>query len=455
MQITSSYSVKIKDYSKVFTKTVDLYRGAVDFYIEVIMREWAAFSAITQQTRAVNLAEEFSVVTAGRRSVRYDFGKDFYKFPSYLRRSAIAEAYGKVKSCKSNLANWETADWESRGKAPSAPKAGYAFPCLYRDNMYRTTDEPYTARIKVFIRNTWDWLTVRLKKSDVDYIMRHCFPVTDDGQAGALRSRRICPPTLRRRGKEWFLDFPVEEKIALTDTQVMEQTIIAVDLGINSACTLSVMRSDGTVVGREFLSLPAEKDSLEHAINRIKKAQQHGNHKVPRLWAKANGINNRIAVLTAQFIADKAVLYKADVIVFEHLDRKGKLRGSKKQRLHLWRSRYVQAMTANKAHRLGIRVSHICAWGTSKLAYDGSGTVLRGKDAGLRSYSVCKFASGKIYNCDLSASYNIGARYFVREITKSLPETARLQLPAKVPGACKRSTCTLSTLISLNAVLAA
>ena len=455
MQITSSYSVKIKDNGKVFTKTVNLYRSAVDFYIEMIMREWAAFSAITQQTRAVNLAEECSVVTARRKSVKYDFGKDFYKFPSYLRRSAIAEAFGKVSSYRSNLVNWENADKTSRGKAPSAPKAGHVFPCLYRDNMYQTTGDPYTARIKVFIRNTWDWLTIPLRKSDVDYITRHCFPISEDKGIGSLRSRRICPPTLRKRGKEWFLDFPVEEKVVLTDAKVRNQTIIAVDLGINSACTLSVMRSDGTIVGREFLSLPAEKDSLEHAINRIKKAQQHGNRKVPRLWAKANGMNERIAVLTAQFIADKAVLYDADVIVFEHLDRKGKLRGSKKQRLHLWRSQYVQEMVTNKAHRLGMRISHICAWGTSKLAYDGSGTVQRGRDAGLNSYSVCKFSNGKIYNCDLSASYNIGARYFVREITKSLPETVRLQLSAKVPGACKRSTCTLSTLISLNAVLAA
>ena len=96
---------------------------------------------------------------------------------------------------------------------------------------------------------------------------------------------------------------------------------------------------------------------------------------------------------------------------------------------------------------------HICAWGTSKLAFDGSGFVLRGKDANLNSYSVCKFPNGKTYNCDLSASYNIGSRYFVRKIIKSVPARVRLALEAKVPQAAKRSTCTLSTLISLNAEL--
>jgi len=36
---------------------------------------------------------------------------------------------------------------------------------------------------------------------------------------------------------------------------------------------------------------------------------------------------------------------------------------------------------------------------------------------------------------------------------KSLPVRERLALEAKVPQAAKRSTCTLSTLISLNAEL--
>ena len=121
----------------------------------------------------------------------------------------------------------------------------------------------------------------------------------------------------------------------------------------------------------------------------------------------------------------------------------------------MWRSSYVQNMVADKAHRMGMRISRVCAWGTSRYAFDGSGKVLRGKDAGYPSYSICKFKSGKVYNCDLNASYNIGARYFVREILKSLPARERLALEAKVPQAARRSTCTLSALINLNAELMA
>lgn len=436
MKIFATYSVKIKHYNKIFNETVSVYRSAVDFLIELCLNEWNAIEPISSPLFRMRCVE---LLCHGSKHnlPKYNFDKKFYKFPSYLRRGAIMEAIGKVSSYMSNLANWNI---DPKGKAPAKPKAGSVYPCLYKDNMY-VQKGTYEAQIKVFIRNTWDWLAVAFRKSDADYIIRRC------------AERKQCAPTLMKRGHQWFLDFPFEESVNLNNTDIKEQIAVAVDLGINSPATVSVMRSDGTIIDRRFLKLPIEQDSLNHAVNRIKKAQQNGNYKTPRLWAKAKGINKDIAVKTAQFIIDTAVLYSADVIVFEHLEHCGKKRGSKKQRLHLWKSQTVQRIVTDKAHSFSMRVSRICAWGTSKLAFDGSGFVLRGKDAGLKSYSVCKFHNGKIYNCDLSASYNIGSRYFVRKIIKSVPARVRLALEAKVPQAAKRSACTLSTLISLNAEL--
>ena len=439
MQIYTSYSVKIKHYNRIFKDTVSVYRHAVDYLINVCLKEWDAISAVSGNLLQQQYVERCIHSTKNNPEPTYNFDAKFCKMPSYLRRSAINEAIGKVSSYKSNLGNWIK---DPVGKAPSCPKAGYIFPSMYRTIMYNQTGD-YTAQLKVYIRNTWDWITVSLRKSDMDYIHRHC------------RNRRQCAPTLQKRGKEWFLDFPFEEKVKLADTSVYERIIVAVDLGINTPATVSVMRPDGTILGRHFCKLPKETDHLTHSINRIKKAQQHGNRKTPVLWAKANGINHDIAVKTANFIMDVAVLYSADVIVFEHLDKKGRARGSKKQRLKLWRSQEVQSIVTNKAHRLGMRISRICAWNTSRLAYDGSGRVLRGKDGGFSTYGLCKFQNGKTYNCDLSASYNIGARYYIREILKSLPATERLAMEAKVPACAKRSTCTLSTLISMHAALAA
>lgn len=442
MKITSTYSVKIKDYNRILEPTVRLYRSAVDFFIHVIRMEWSSFRDCHTSKSAVSLTERFCVRTARNLYPKYDFTGEFYKFPSYLRRAAIAEAYGKVCSYKSNLKNWQAADPRTRGAKPSAPVAGFVYPAMYRDNCYVRVDD-YTARIKVFIRNTWDWLTIHLRKSDVDYISRHCF------------GRKECVPTLQKRGRQWYLDFTFTAERDLSSTDIFHQTIVAVDLGINSACACSVMRSDGTIIGRRFLRLPKEYDSLERRISRIKYAQRHGSHRTPVLWKLADGVNDDIAVKTAQFIIDTTVLYHADVIVMEHLDLNGRKRGSKKQRLHLWKVRRVQSIVTNRAHFLGMRVSHICAWGTSRLAFDGSGMALRGRESEKTNsnYSLCEFPTGKVYNCDLNASYNIGARYFVREIVKSLPVTEGQRVTAKVPGCAKRSTCTLSTLISLNGEL--
>lgn len=436
MKIFTTYSVKIKHYNHIFKDTVSTYRKAVDFFIDVCLDKWECMFPISGNVLKQQYVEHLCHKTGDNPNPQYtDFDIQFYKFPSYLRRSAIHEAIGKVSSYKANLANWET---DPVGRKPSEPKAGYVFPSMYRTGMYNQTDD-YTAQLKVYIRNTWDWITVDLRRSDMDYIYRHC------------NARKQCAPTLQKRGKEWFLDFPFEEKVKLTDIPVHEQTIVAVDLGINTAATISVMRSDGTILGRHFCKLPKETDHLTHSINRIKKAQQNRNHKAPRLWARAKGINHDIAVKTAAFIMDVAVLYNADVLVFEHLDKVGKVRGSKKQKLKLWRSQEVQSIVTIKAHRLGMRISHVCAWNTSRLAYDGSGPVTRGKEGGFSTYELCMFQNGKIYNCDLSASYNIGARYFIRELLKSLPERERLHIEAKVPQCCKRSTCTFSTLVNLNA----
>ena len=111
----------------------------------------------------------------------------------------------------------------------------------------------------------------------------------------------------------------------------------------------------------------------------------------------------------------------------------------------------IQDMVEHKAHRNLIRISRVCAWGTSRLAFDGSGEILRGRVnltndelAALIAMETkdrkkakgrpethcgqerCTFLNGKEYNCDLSASYNIGARYFLREwckVTPGLEET--------------------------------
>jgi IS605 OrfB family transposase len=410
----------------------------VDFFIDIRQKEGKGFKEIIGQKAQVRMMEKLTHRTQKNPEPRYDFDARFYKFPSYYRRAAMAEALGKVAAYEKNLENWKAI---SKGKKPGKPSAGQVYPTLYHEKSYLRPEE-LSARIKVWVRNTWDWIAVPLRKTDVDYIRRHC------------ASRKECVPTLKRCHKYWVLSFPFRESARINSVPVESQTIVSVDLGINSASVCSVMRADGTVLGRRFLNLHKEEDCLLHAMNKIRKAQQNGARRTPKLWAKVKGINKSISLQTAQFIMEAARQYAADVIVFEHLELKGRARGRKKQRIHFWRAKSVQRIVENAAHRAGIRVSSVNAKRTSVLAFDGSGTVSRGANAGFTNSTLCRFQNGKIYNCDLNASYNIGARYFIREILKSCPEKERWLIEANVPQCSRRSTCTLSTLISLNAELA-
>ena len=108
-----------------------------------------------------------------------------------------------------------------------------------------------------------------------------------------------------------------------------------------------------------------------------------------------------------------------------------------------------QQIVEHQAHRCGTRIRRVCSWNTSKLAFDGTGDVTRDTD----NYSMCTFQTGKRYSCDLSASYNIGARYFLREYEKSISATRWRCIAAKVPSCAKRITRTLDTLIRVNAEL--
>lgn len=213
------------------------------------------------------------------------------------------------------------------------------------------------------------------------------------------------------------------------------------------------MNMDGAILAREFINFASDKDRLYHTLNKIKKVQQkYGSNNTQKLWRYAKLHNEELARKIASAITDTAIKYNCDVIVFEHLDIKGKKRGSKRQKLQMWKKNTIQKVVEHKAHRNGIRISRICAWNTSKLAYDGSGVVLRGREANLGTYELCKFSNGKIYNCDLSASYNIGARYFIRELQKSISAKKWSDIVAKVPECQKRTQCTYSTLLEINEV---
>ena len=428
MKVISSYAVEIKNFNRIFQDTVRIYRSALSFLIDIYHVEWDYLSAITKQKERFNIAEHL-VHSTKRNKAKYNFDDQFYKMPSYLRRDVINAALGAVSSYQSNLKNWEAAG--KKGNPPVLQNTRYEMPVFFRDNMYLETESDSTCKLKVLHNNDWIWITVNLKKTDVAYLKKywsHC---------------KSSAPRLEKHHKKWFLRFAYEESVELSSTPVENQTICAVDLGINHDAVCSIMESDGTVLARRFINFPSEKDHLYHVLNRIKKFQrQHGSKNSGSFWAYAKRLNEELSKKIAAAIISFAAECSTDVIVFEYLDMKGKKSGSKKQKLHMWRKNDIQDLVEHKAHRIGVRISRVCAKYTSRLSFDGSGEVVRNPD----NHSLCTFQNGKQYNCDLSASYNIGARYFIRELLKPVSVKRQSLLWTKVPEAERRTTCTLDTL---------
>ena len=200
-------------------------------------------------------------------------------------------------------------------------------------------------------------------------------------------------------------------------------------------------------LGRKFIDFPSEKDRMYRVLGRIRRFQrEHESVQTKSRWAYAKRLNIELGRKIAGAVTKYAKEKHADVIVFEHLETKGKISGRKKQKLYLWKKRDIQKRCEHQAHRNGMRISRICAWNTSRLAYDGTGTVVRDP----KNHSLCVFQTGKRYNCDLSASYNIGARYFIRELLKPLPVTERSLLEAKVPAVKRRTSCVYADLRKLS-----
>ena len=433
MQTVSSYGVEIRKQNIPIRQTLEIYRQAVSYLTEIYEQVWTELKMIPEAKKRFNAAEHL-IHTTKKNHARFDFDIHFPKMLSYLRRAAIQHVLGSVSSYETRLEQWE-ATGEPSGK-PHLTCENHAMPVFYRDVMYREgTEGKDEAYLKLYDGHDWRWFRVCLSHTDMEYLRRNWY------------GKKASAPTLEKRHHKYFLRFSYTEEMTLTQTPVKDQIICSVDLGINTDAVCTIMRADGTVLGRKFIDFPSEKDRMYRTLGRIRRFQKkHGSAQTGGRWAYTRRLNIELSRKIARAVTKYAWENHVDVIIFEYLEMNGRISGSKKQKLHLWRKRDIQKRCEHQAHRKGMRISRICAWNSSRLAYDGSGTVLRDG----KNHSLCTFQTGKRFNCDLSASYNIGARYFIRELLKPLPVTERSLLEAKVSAVKRRTSCVYADLRELS-----
>ena len=432
MKIISSYRMKLTGDLKALEDAIRVYREALRFTIPIVDAHWDDLKSFEYMKQRMTCIEKLIHSTNKNRAL-YNFDEEFSKFPSYLRRAVLNDAIGIVSSYRSNLANWEM---EPKGEVPKLSSNHYAYPAYYKNNLFRNFDPAcQTIELKVFKNGDWMYEIYQLKTSDCTYYQTH------------LTGKKQNVPIIQKKGRRFYATFSYEENVSLIPEEFIRK-ICAVDLGLGIDATCSIMDQDGTVYARTFISFSEEHDRLHTQLGRIKRNQKRGSRHNKTLWRKASGISKDIADKTVKAILDFGIEYGVDAFVLEYLDFKGK---KAVKRAHFWRYKRIYKVLAQRAHQYGLRIARVNARCTSRLAFDGSGWSKRGREITPDTpYALMEFPNGKIYNADLNASYNIGARYFIRNILKTVTATQRLALEAKVPQVAKRSTCTLSHLISLR-----
>ena len=432
MRLTSSYGIKLTGDFKALEASITIYRQALSVLIAIVNDGWTELGQCDYTKQKLNLIEKWVHSTKANQA-QFNFDQKFPKLPSYLRRSAISKALGVVSSYRSNLANWEA---NPIGQAPKLQLVHYTYPAYYKRNLFKNFDPiQQTIELKVFKNGDWVYEQYGLKQSDCTYYQRY------------LAGKKQNVPIIQKKGRRFYATFSYEENVLLIPEESIRK-ICAVDLGLGTDATCSIMDQDGTVYARKFISFSEEHDHLHTQLGRIKRNQKRGSRYNKTLWRKVAGISQDIADKTVKAILDFGNAHGVDVFVLEHLDFKGK---NIVKRAHFWRYKRIYKVLSHKAHQYGLRVARVNARYTSRLAFDGSGWSKRGREITPETpYALMQFVSGKIYNADLNASYNIGARYFIRHLLKTVTATQRLALEAKVPQVAKRSTCTLSHLINLR-----
>lgn len=420
----------------LFAETVRVYRRLCRHLVGIVFTHWADLGGLSNQ-QVVPAIERLMHQTAQNPDVKYlGIDRVFHKFPSYYRRAAIAFAVGQVSSFVTRYQEWQSGTRSRRDVKPPTlnPNAG-CYPVLYRGQCYKLHGVDQM-EIKVFTGTDWIWTIVQIS----GLRERH-----------EVGSNKLLSPSLIFNQQACHLSVPFECHPAKRQP---DQNVVAVDLGINTTATVSVVTFNGTVIHREFIHPGRDIDRRDKRLKsvsmRASKTMGKGGklHKgfCSNTYRKCRHINQQIAHIVSKRIAVIANQFNAEAIVFENLKgwkaKGGRKRSNLRQRFHGWLKAMLRDYTEMKWQEVGGKTIDIVAAYTSKLAYDGSGIVQRDS----KNYALAKFSSGKRYNCDLNGSQNIAARGILKLTRRKDSE----ECSSKSSGRSPRSWACLCDLWTLN-----
>jgi IS605 OrfB family transposase len=231
------------------------------------------------------------------------------------------------------------------------------------------------------------------------------------------------------------------------------------DSPFDLSATAAIVGKTGTVKARAFITPAKDIDRRNRRRLMIaKRATTTTNltqDKLPKgfcrgLYRKSSHINREISRKVAALVIAFALEHSVKVIVLENMAgwkaKAGKRGTLLKQKFHLWCHRQIVLLIKQRWAELGGSVKEVNPKYTSAYAFDGSGRVRRSK----YNYSLARFSTGKQYNADLNAAYNIGARYWYCLFVGD--KTFSRVFDSKSSDGTMRTPVTLGTLLRLTRV---
>lgn len=389
-----------KDQRQLLSSAVNEYRRICRYLVGIVFTHWPELGGL--ESGALREVEKMMHPTSKNPDVKYpQIAESFHKFPSYYRRAAINFALGQVSSFMTRYREWQCGNSRNRrdAKPPRLNADAGCYPSLYKGQCYKLHGLEYV-EIKVFTGSDWIWTTIQ---------------ITGLRDRHEVSANKQLSPSLIFNHKACHLSVPFE---CHPPTQTRVGNVTSVDLGINTTATVSVVQFDGTVIHREFIHPGRDIDRrdkrLKSISQRASKTMGKGGKLFKRFcsntYRKCRNINHQVGHSVSKRIVQIAKQFNSDAIVFERLKgwkpRGGKKRSNLRQRFHGWLKSKIANLTEEKWREIGGKTIYVLAKNTSSLAYDGSGKTKRDP----KNYALSKFSSGKRYNADLSASYNIAAR---------------------------------------------
>ena len=316
-------------------------------------------------------------------SIRYyekivDKYPSFRKFPSYLRRAAIAEAIGIVSSFQDSLSRMAIRDEESTEKVrpPRLTAMCQSYPALYKGQQVKYNNDYQNVDLKVWNGSDWIWLeTITVKGHGLN---RHKVIGNQIKSAALVVNSKTCQ-----------LSMPVKIKPVKKEES---DYVCSVDLGINNAATCSIVGQDGTVKARKFINPARDIDRRNKRKMMITKKSKQTHKKTGKkfvkgffrgLYRKSSNINLEISRKVSREIIEFAKLHNVKVIVIENLAgwkaKAGKKGTLMRQNFHLWCHQKIVEILNNRWAELGGDVQTVNPKYTSAYAFDGSGKVKRNK----------------------------------------------------------------------------